>query len=329
MIKGICCVILAVLPYIVMCNPGDMRFEIEAVAVDEFSQFSEGDLVADNEGYIMSSLDGNTKISQWDNARIWPGAKVPYKIFDVEDDEEAYYLTMYAIDAMNAVGCVQFVNETDPKEDYLNIVLGDSLSSQLGNQRTGAQNLSITRIENWPNAGLNSGSIMHEFMHSLGFGHEHNRPDRDTYVEIHPDNLINSDNEPYFFKYIPNGDFNTENLLDYDVHSLMHATSFIKTLAVDPQDPVITGKNDNGYLGQRNDLTDLDKERMKITYSCGVCTGDNNDAIFRYPGDCKKYYICDHGKPTTMTCGAGLHINTKSGACDWPKDAGCTEFSTY
>ena len=29
-----------------------------------------------------------------------------------------------------------------------------------------------------------AGTVMHELMHRVGFGHEHTRPDRDTYIEV-------------------------------------------------------------------------------------------------------------------------------------------------
>jgi len=33
-------------------------------------------------------------------------------------------------------------------------------------------------------------TILHEIMHSLGFWHEHSRPDRDNYVTVHLHNVL-------------------------------------------------------------------------------------------------------------------------------------------
>ena len=48
----------------------------------------------------------------------------------------------------------------------------------------GAQRLSLA-----PDC-FQHGTILHEFMHTLGFYHEENRGDRDDYVRINWDNII-------------------------------------------------------------------------------------------------------------------------------------------
>ena len=62
--------------------------------------------------------------------------------------------------------------------------------------------------------------ILHQFMHSIGFYHEHVRPDRNNYVKIHPNCVQNG----------RNNNFNIQKTsltfgLTYDAKTVMHYTS--------------------------------------------------------------------------------------------------------
>ena len=68
---------------------------------------------------------------------------------------------------------------------------------------------------------------VHELLHTLGFVHEHTRPDRDNFVEVNMDN-VKPGKEGNFEKrkqgysdYFEKGSVNSENS-PYDVLSLLH-----------------------------------------------------------------------------------------------------------
>jgi hypothetical protein len=62
----------------------------------------------------------------------------------------------------------------------------------------------------------NKTRMQHEAMHALGFKHEQSRPDRDDYVEIHPNFTGDSD----YAKLTPEQWVNTSS--PYDLDSVMH-----------------------------------------------------------------------------------------------------------
>ena len=77
------------------------------------------------------------------------------------------------------------------------------------------QRLSLTK------GCLSKSTIIHEFIHAIGFDHEQNRPDRDDYVKINWDN-IKSGRKSQFDIAKGSKTFGTP----YDGFSVMHYTAY-------------------------------------------------------------------------------------------------------
>ena len=63
------------------------------------------------------------------------------------------------------------------------VVNGKGCGSLVG-RVTGQQNLSLGE------GCFSQDTIIHEFIHAIGFYHEHARPDRDDYIEVQRDNIM-------------------------------------------------------------------------------------------------------------------------------------------
>ncbi|GFS59197.1 zinc metalloproteinase nas-13 [Trichonephila inaurata madagascariensis] len=107
------------------------------------------------------------------------------------------------------------------------------------------------------------GIVIHEFMHILGFLHEHSRPDRDKYVKINWEN-IQERSVRNFRKYkehqVQNGN------ITYDYNSVMHYGSF--SFAKDRSIPSITPLQENITIGQRDGFSQFDLEKIHHLYYC-------------------------------------------------------------
>lgn len=90
--------------------------------------------------------------------------------------------------------------------------------------------------------GLEETAIIHLLLHVLGRGHEHNRPDRDNFINVLPDNAITP---AEYIKYpIRAWSPNSQTL---EINSIMMTSSF--TNAKSPQDPVIRLKTSSAFFG--------------------------------------------------------------------------------
>ena len=115
--------------------------------------------------------------------------------------------------------CIKFkprINETN----FLEIKNGVGCNSRIGKLKD--EKPQIVNLDS--RICINQATIAHELVHALGFDHEHNRPDRDDWVKIDFNNIIDGEF---------NNDFRVLNQTQfhnlstpYDYKSIMHYHSF-------------------------------------------------------------------------------------------------------
>ncbi|XP_053379267.1 hatching enzyme 1.2-like [Mercenaria mercenaria] len=171
---------------------------------------------------------------------------------------------MIIIDAINDVmagvnRCIQFVPR-EKQEDFVYISGQERGCWSSVGKRGGNQTVSISRRSGCTSKGI----IMHELLHALGIWHEHSRADRDKYIEIlqnniRPDYLRN-------FKIQNHGKL----LTAYDYYSIMHykTNQFSKCSMSLKTIRVIQPGIDETKVGQREQLSDKDKEKVATLYQC-------------------------------------------------------------
>jgi hypothetical protein len=93
------------------------------------------------------------------------------------------------------------------------------------------------------NGCVYNGIIQHEFLHALGFYHEHSRPDRDNYVTINLENV--RDGYEYNFAKVSSTEIDSLGS-PYDYKSLMHYGEY--SFSVNGQKTIDTRGNDLGNM---------------------------------------------------------------------------------
>lgn len=165
-----------------------------------------------------------------------------------------------AINEIQRVTCITFVeSKNDPRR--AEIFSGTGCSSDVGRRSSGPRNKVSLNKENCLEK---RGTVIHEFLHTLGFFHMQSASDRDNYVRVIEKNIkpqFKSNFDKYSNARVSH--FGSQ----YDIDSIMHY----------PKDSFSrNGKNtletlnraDIERIGQRERLTAGDIARINTMYGC-------------------------------------------------------------
>jgi len=143
------------------------------------------------------------------SGKRWPGSVIPYEVApDILIDSVATTAVNAAIKEWNNRTVMQFIARTQDEPDYV-MFRKDTQACNSPVGRQGGKQFISCAIAGSPSA------VMHEMGHAVGFFHEHQRPDRDTFVTVTNTAI---QNEPVNFAIEQNGAMVTS----YDCKSIMH-----------------------------------------------------------------------------------------------------------
>lgn len=208
----------------------------------------------------------------------WQGARIPYVFGD--SDEAWRKRIRNTLDYYERETCVRFVEDMTAT-DFVYFVRGSGCYSAVG-KIGGSQGLSIGR-------GCESlGTISHEIAHSLGLVHEHERPERDSYIRINLQYAIPG-TEGNFDKRSSGSiiDFG----VPYDLGSVMHYASNAfssETLrhTVDPIDTKYRSTIGNRVAPSFTDIKQIN--RVYCADRCANLVNTCRNGGYLNPNDCTR-----------------------------------------
>lgn len=188
----------------------------------------------------------------------WTNNIVPYVLNDQTDAQKAHIRE--ALDEMEASLCLKFVERTT-EANYVDVISTESGCFSSVGMVGGVQRLNLQSYE--PGSGcFRKGTIIHEFIHAMGFYHMQSATERDDFVDIVWEN-IQPGKEHNFNIY--GNDKIYQFGVTYDYGSVMHYSSMAFS---NNGERTIVAKDGVGgeNMGQRLGMSKYDIKRINNMY---------------------------------------------------------------
>ncbi|XP_068140015.1 seminal metalloprotease 1-like [Drosophila tropicalis] len=216
-------------------------------------------------GYVQGDMVFNTPESR--NGLInetyrWPDKTVYYYINSYIDQEHRDHI-LRGIRTIERHSCLVFKEATSDQAYYVNV------TSEAGGCYSYVGHLNRVQQLNLQNYPLDTGcfrigTIVHEFLHALGFYHQQSTHNRDEYVRIAEENITEG-TEHNFNKYDENTVTNYDE--EYDYASVMHYTAY--AFSKNGEMTIVPLKEGaEELMGQRLEMTQIDINKLNTMYKC-------------------------------------------------------------
>ncbi|XP_048590041.1 MAM and LDL-receptor class A domain-containing protein 2 isoform X3 [Nematostella vectensis] len=217
----------------------------------------QGDIILDPEQERMiKNRNRNKRNAVRSKSSLWTSRVIPIYVPSHMSHIEQNLAD--AIVQLQSHTCLKFVHYSG-QANFIHITNTNGCSSKIGKMyyQTGPQTLSL-------GSGCNQvGVILHELLHAVGFWHEQSRSDRDKYVRINWENILDGFADQ-FDKY---GSQTIDDIgMDYDYKSIMHYSrkAFTKN-----GNPTIEAIHDpNMEFSNGNILSPKDIIEINALYDC-------------------------------------------------------------
>ncbi|XP_050503211.1 zinc metalloproteinase nas-1-like [Diabrotica virgifera virgifera] len=205
-----------------------------------------------------------------DRASLWDNGRVPYVFNGTFTDREKKTMQK-VMELYQHYTCIKFVPKTKNDKFYAIIVNDrDECCSELGKLPSGSRPSVITLGPSCFHEDV-AGTVIHEFMHLIGFYHEFVRSDRDNYIEVTPLNILPKHRKE--FKIESGNTFN----IPYDYDSIMHYSVYQAAIQYPLKSFVAKDKSVmESRMGQICGFSKGDITKINIVYNCPQKTADLN-----------------------------------------------------